>query len=83
MLEKSRTDASLEYADYERDQMRALDTLAAYYVAKANKEKNGDNKKDLYTEATKLYTNADKIVMYEQNHLLGRAYFCLAERDKI
>ncbi|KAJ6219345.1 hypothetical protein RDWZM_005157 [Blomia tropicalis] len=83
ILECSRTDASLRYKDYERDQMKALDTLAAYYVAKANKEKNRDRKRELYTQATVLYTNADKIVMYDPNHLVGRAHFCLSEADKI
>ena len=32
ILEASRTDANLQYANFEKDQMRALDTLAAYYV---------------------------------------------------
>ena len=32
ILEASRTDANLQYANFEHDQMRALDTLAAYYV---------------------------------------------------
>ncbi len=26
---------------------------------------------------------ADKIIMYDPNHLLGRAYFCLLEGDKM
>ena len=26
---------------------------------------------------------ADKIIVYDQNHLLGRAYFCLLEGDKM
>ena len=30
-----------------------------------------------------MYTTADKILMYDQNHLLGRAYFCLLEGDKM
>ena len=83
LLESSRTDASLKYKDYERDQMKALDTLAAYYVTKANKEKNRDKKRELFTSATVLYTNADKIVMYDPNHLVGRAHFCLAEAEKV
>lgn len=83
--------------------------LAAYYVQEANKEKNKDKKRDLFTKATLLYTTADKIIMYDQvriicmrmvaisviflififaffslqNHLLGRAYFCLLEGDKM
>lgn len=66
ILEASRSDANTEYRDYEKDQMRALDMLAAYYVQQANKEKNKDKKRDLFTKATLLYTTADKIIMYDQ-----------------
>ncbi|KOX73587.1 RNA polymerase-associated protein CTR9 like protein, partial [Melipona quadrifasciata] len=83
ILESSRIDANIDYRDYEKDQMRALDMLAAYYVQEANREKNKDKKRDLFTKATLLYTTADKIIMYDQNHLLGRAYFCLLEGDKM
>jgi RNA polymerase-associated protein CTR9 len=83
ILEASRTDANVDYRDYEKDQMRALDMLAAYYVQEANREKNKDKKRELFTKATLLYTTADKIIMYDQNHLLGRAYFCLLEGDKM
>ncbi|XP_077994649.1 RNA polymerase-associated protein CTR9 homolog [Glandiceps talaboti] len=83
ILEASQTDANLEYKDHEKDQMTALDTLAAYYVQQARKEKNKDGKKELFTQATLLYTMADKIIMYDQNHLLGRACFCLFEGDKL
>ncbi len=40
---------------------------------------------DLFSslQATFLYTTADKIVMYDPNHLLGRAYFCLLEGEKM
>lgn len=83
ILDVSRTDANLDYREFERDQMKAFDTLAAYYVQQANKEKNKDKKRELFTKATLLYTTADKIIMYDQNHLLGRAYFCLLEGDKM
>ncbi|KAF7272141.1 hypothetical protein GWI33_015055 [Rhynchophorus ferrugineus] len=83
ILEASRTDANVEYRDYEKDQMRALDMLAAYYVQEANHEKNKDKKREFFTKAALLYTTADKIIMYDQNHLLGRAYFCLLEGDKM
>lgn len=83
ILEASRQDANVDYRDYEKDQMRALDMLAAYYVQEANREKNKDKKRELFTKATLLYTTADKIIMYDQNHLLGRAYFCLLEGDKM
>lgn len=46
--------------------MRSFDTLAAYYVQKANKEKDKTIKKDLFQKATYLYTTADKIIMYDQ-----------------
>lgn len=57
--------------------------LAAYYVQEANRAKIKDKKRELFTKATFLYTTADKIIMYDQNHLLGRAYFCLLEGDKM
>jgi RNA polymerase-associated protein CTR9 len=56
----------VDYRDYEKDQMRALDMLAAYYVQEANREKNKDKKRELFTKATLLYTTADKIIMYDQ-----------------
>lgn len=66
ILEISRTEANVTYRDYEKDQMRALDMLAAYYVQEANREKNKDKKRELFTKATLLYTTADKIIMYDQ-----------------
>ncbi|XP_063697011.1 RNA polymerase-associated protein CTR9 homolog [Culicoides brevitarsis] len=83
ILDASRIDANTEYRDYEKDQMRAFDMLAAYYVQEANREKSKDKKRELFMKATHLYTTADKIIMYDQNHLLGRAYFCLLEGDKM
>ncbi|CAK9294486.1 unnamed protein product [Gordionus sp. m RMFG-2023] len=87
ILESAQVNANINYAEFEKDQMRSLDTLAAYYLTKAHAcRKNGmDDKKrkELLTQATLLYTTADKIIMYDQNHLLGRAYFCLLEGDKM
>ena len=40
--------------------------LAAYYVQEANREKSKDKKRELFMKATHLYTNADKIIMYDQ-----------------
>uniref|UniRef100_A0A8C2PYK8 RNA polymerase-associated protein CTR9 homolog n=1 Tax=Cyprinus carpio TaxID=7962 RepID=A0A8C2PYK8_CYPCA len=77
------TTRNLDYRDHEKDQMTCLDTLAAYYVQQARKEKNKDAKKDLINQSTLLYTMADKIIMYDQSHLLGRACFCLLEGDKM
>eukprot|EP00118_Oscarella_pearsei_P009930 m.58713 g.58713 ORF g.58713 m.58713 type:complete len:1092 (+) comp34825_c0_seq5:588-3863(+) len=75
--------ADINYPNHETDQMTALDSLAAHYVQKARQEKNKDAKKDHLTQATILYTLADKIIMYDQRHVLGRAYFCLLEGDKM
>ena len=66
ILEASRLEANYEYDNFEKDQMRALDTLAAYYVTQAHKEKNKDQKRELFHQATHLYTAADRIIMYDQ-----------------
>ena len=42
-----------------------------------------ERKRELFTQATYLYTTADKIIMYNPTHLLGRAFFCLYEGDKM
>jgi len=65
LLESSRRNASLEYKDSDKDQMRALDMLAAYYVQTANRERNKDKRRELFNKATQLYTTADKIIMYD------------------
>lgn len=79
ILECSKIEGNLEYRDFEKDQMRVYDMLAAFYVQEANREKSKDRKRELFMQATHLYTTADKIIMYDQNHLLGRAFFCLLE----
>jgi len=70
MLETARSDASQEYANYEKDQMTAFDSLAAHYVQLAHREKNKERKRELFTQATLLYTTADKIIMYDQVGML-------------
>ena len=54
--------------------MRALDTLAAYYVQKGHREKNKDKKRELFTQATLLYTTADRIIMYDQVSQINALY---------
>ena len=83
VLDRSRAEANLDYDRSEEDQMRQLDSLAAYYVQQANREKKSERKRELFTKATLLYTTADKIIMYNTKHLLGRAFFCLYEGDKM
>jgi RNA polymerase-associated protein CTR9 len=83
LLEVARLEGFNDYRDYEKDLMQIIDSLGAYYVQEANREKVKDKKRELFTKATQLYATGDKIIMYDQNHLLGRAYFCLLEGDKM
>jgi RNA polymerase-associated protein CTR9 len=83
ILETSRTSANTAYKNHDKDMLKALDTLAAHYVQQANKEKNKELKKEYCSKATVLYTSADKISMYDSDHLLNRAYFCLLSSDKL
>ncbi|XP_029341274.1 RNA polymerase-associated protein CTR9 homolog [Acyrthosiphon pisum] len=83
LLDSSLRNANFEYKDSDKDQMRALDMLGAHYVQIANRERNKDKRCALFTMATKFYTTADKIIMYDTDHLLGRAFFCLLEGNKI
>ena len=83
ILESSRTNANTNYKNMDKDMLKTLDMLAAYYVQQANKEKNKDKKKEFCSKATLLYTAADKIAMYDADHLLSRAYFCLLDNDKM
>lgn len=79
----ARKDANQQYKDSEKHLMKVLDSLAAYFVKRANKERTKEKRRDFFGKATVLYTTADKIIMYDQNHLLGRAFFCLLEGDKM
>lgn len=60
--------------------MKCLDTLAAYNVILGKKEIDKERQTKYFMEATQLYTLADKVIMYDQNHLLGRACFCLLDK---
>ncbi len=43
-------DADISYPDHEKDQMTSLDTLAAYYVQLARKEKEREHKKEYFAQ---------------------------------
>lgn len=43
-------DANRSYRDSEKGQMVCLDTLAAFYVQQARKERNKETKKELFTK---------------------------------
>lgn len=49
------TDSDMSYPDSEKDQMMALDTLAAYYVQQARQEKRREKRKDYFTQVS-VYT---------------------------
>ena len=83
ILEDAHKMADTNYRDSKEDQMQLYDALAAYYVQQATKEKKSERKRELFTKATQYYIDADKINMYNTRHLLGRAYFCLYEGDKM
>ncbi|KII65041.1 RNA polymerase-associated protein CTR9 [Thelohanellus kitauei] len=83
ILEKAREAANFEYGDSEADQMKMLDGLAAYYVGLAKRETSTEAKQEHIIKATRLYTAADKIIMFNEDHLLGRAFLCLSESEKI
>ena len=48
-------DADMSYADNEKDQMTALDTLAAYHVQQARREKSREKRKDLFAQVRVHY----------------------------
>ena len=54
--------------------------LAAYNVICGKQETDKERQTKYFMEATQLYTLADKVIMYDQNHLLGRACFCLLDK---
>jgi len=65
-----------------KDRLRCMDMLAAYYVRIGMKTKDDQKKRMYFGKATILYTTADKLMMYDSDHLIGRAYFCLVESQK-
>ena len=83
ILEEALKVADKDYNDAKEDQMQVYDSLAAYYAYQANREKKSERKRELFTKATQFYIDADKINMYNTRHLLGRAYFCLYEGEKM
>lgn len=44
------TDANRNYRDSDKGRMVCLDTLAAFYVQQARKERNKETKKELFTK---------------------------------
>lgn len=49
-------DSDMSYPDSEKDQMTALDTLAAYHVQQARQEKNREKRKDFFAQVIMICT---------------------------
>ncbi|KAF8567774.1 hypothetical protein P879_07001 [Paragonimus westermani] len=81
VLEEAYRNAADLQPYHESDLVRLLDMLANYYGRKAYKEKTKDKKNQLIAHATRLFTSADRIDMYDQKHLLGRAFFFIYEGE--
>lgn len=70
LLESSQHYAHLEYKNSNKDQMRALDLLAAYYMQMAVRENNKDIRCKLFSRASQFYSTADNIIMYDTVSIL-------------
>uniref|UniRef100_UPI00358E2C0C RNA polymerase-associated protein CTR9 homolog n=1 Tax=Myxine glutinosa TaxID=7769 RepID=UPI00358E2C0C len=83
LLEIATVDGTLDYHDHAKDQMACLDMLAAHYVQRAQRIRLTDGREELLRQAKDLYLMADKIIMYDQNHVLGKACWGLMEGDQM
>lgn len=54
-------------------------TISLIFVP--HREKSKEKKNQLIAQATRLFTSADRIDMYDQKHLLGRAFFFIYEGE--
>lgn len=66
ILESSCLNASIDYENYQKDQIKAMNLLAAYYVQEARRDTNVNKKKEYFARASLLYVNADKIDMFNK-----------------
>uniref|UniRef100_A0A0N4Z759 RNA polymerase-associated protein CTR9 n=1 Tax=Parastrongyloides trichosuri TaxID=131310 RepID=A0A0N4Z759_PARTI len=78
----------IEYGQKENDTsntdiLKLYDALSSYLILCACKETEKSKKAQLFAKATAYFNAGDKILMFEQDHLLGRAYFCLYEGLKM
>ena len=85
---KNQTDGCFDYEGCERDMLKILDTLAAYYVSLGRTSKDQSKRNQEFVKAKNLYDYADKTVHlikdyqgYDPLHVVGKAYFCLLQGD--
>lgn len=66
----------------QKDVLILLNSLGAFYLKQASKDKSKEAQRKLLADATLVYTTGDKISMSDTCHLVGRAYLCLLEGGK-
>ncbi|BHF72144.1 protein required for normal CLN1 and CLN2 G1 cyclin expression [Sparganum proliferum] len=81
VLEEARKNVANLQTNNENDLVQLFDMLANYCGRKASKEKNKEKRNQLIERATALFTSADRIAMYDQKHLLGRAFYFIYEGE--
>ncbi|VDO03599.1 unnamed protein product [Rodentolepis nana] len=82
VLEEAKQNVSTLTPYNENDFLQLLDMLANYCGRKASKESNKEKRTQLISRAATLFTSADRIAMYDQKHLLGRAFYFIYEGEK-
>nr|CDS23269.1 RNA polymerase associated protein CTR9 [Echinococcus granulosus] len=91
VLEEAKQSVSNLQPYSENDFLQLLDMLANYCGKKASRqvriyvfftENNKEKRTQLITRAATLFTSADRIAMYDQKHLLGRAFYFIYEGEK-
>jgi RNA polymerase-associated protein CTR9 len=65
----------IQYADAKKHRIAILNTLAAYNLKEAVKQKEKSKKDDLFAQATMNYNKADKIDIREEITWVGKGTF--------
>ena len=66
ILEEAMNHKFHPYPDFDQEYMLLLDTLAAYNVQLGYRQRVPEKRRDYFKRATQIYTNADKIIMYDE-----------------
>ncbi|KAL5109065.1 hypothetical protein TcWFU_006317 [Taenia crassiceps] len=82
VLEEAKQNISNLQPYNENDFLQLLDMLANFCGKKASRENNKEKRTQLIARAATLFTSADRIAMYDQKHLLGRAFYFIYEGEK-
>lgn len=69
------TDANRNYRDSDKGRMVCLDTLAAFYVQQARKERNKETKKELFTKVFSTTSLRNSAHAYCTKYLNGQRMF--------